>query len=156
MLINMAKKEEQRHKQAFRTYYSYRQSNTKTKAIKLAAEKLGIGNSTLRLWYKDFNWQEKEEEKNRKINTQLDKKQEDKIVNDAEYFLHIIRKSYTQMLKKGEVPSPENVRDIKILIEAYQLIKDSNTEQIDFDEEILTNDEFFNKELEFMKELIDE
>ena len=120
-------KEQQRHKDAFEKYFTYKQSGkSNEESIKLLIGDIGVTRKSLYAWKKEFDWDGREALRSNEIQKGVEEKTNTTIIENKTRYLSFYHKLLDE-LEKNPV-TIKNVNDLQMVIKGCLLLQDEPTE----------------------------
>lgn len=121
--------EKQLHLDAFEAFLDYRLNNqTKSKSIRLVAEKFDYTSRQVWKWYKWFDWEERERKRRAEINEITIKKHNQEIARNKSNYLKVAHKLLDNFIQEDFPTEIGNVRDLETVIKLCLLLQEEATE----------------------------
>lgn len=138
----MVLKEKGIHLEAFEIYYSLGNKRT----FKAVADKLGITSNTVSGWSRDFNWEDKIDDRNKFLAYKMRRDsadQHDAIINGYQLMTReIIKQGVAKSLKEGELPfEVKSASDYEKLVKLDVLLSGGVTDRTEIKNEELREGE---------------
>jgi hypothetical protein len=122
-------KEQQRHKDAFELYFTFKQNGKSVEeTIKLLQSDCNVTRKTLYVWKKEFDWDGREAIRANEIQKEVEQKTNTTIVDNKVQYLSFYHKLLEDLKTNWNIKI-ENITDLKKVIDGSLLLQGESTER---------------------------
>lgn len=122
-------KEKPKHIDAFLYFFALTEKgNSVTDSINATAEHAGVIPRTMWKWYKAFDWEAKADKKRMRIIEEVEKKEQQTLVENRANYLKILHKELDDFIQADFPAKIESIKDLEIVIKNCLVLQNAPTE----------------------------